>query len=156
MAKLLSNEELIAVLKADYSAKTINKESLLRRQWNIDTFNTLERKQLKYDKLEKRIMLYKTMEGEEVYIQYPGKESTENPKMPLDFRPKVKLKTGEYAIDLSFGAIWDILDDISRNHNAYLKYVAALFFRMGYMHEYKKIKMSYDCEIVKISKVGEK
>lgn len=24
------------------------------------------------------------------------------------------------------------------------------------MHEYKKIKMSYDCEIVKISKVGEK
>ncbi|MCR5701824.1 MAG: hypothetical protein K6G76_06755 [Lachnospiraceae bacterium] len=156
MAKILSNEELIAVLKADYSAKTINKESLLRRQWNIDTFNALERKQLKYDKLEKRIMLYKTMEGEEVYIQYPGKESTENPKMPLDFRPKVKLKTGEYAIDLSFGAIWDILDDISRNHNAYLKYVAALFFRMGYMHEYKKIKMSYDCEIVKISKVGEK
>lgn len=58
--------------------------------------------------------------------------------------------------DTSFGAIWDILDDISRNHNAYLKYVAALFFRMGYMHEYKKIKMSYDCEIVKISKVGEK
>lgn len=127
MAKILSNEELIAVLKADYSAKTINKESILRRQWNIDTFNALERKQLKYDKLEKRIMLYKTMEGEEVYIQYPGKESTENPKMPLDFRPKVKLKTGEYAIDLSFGAIWDILDDISRNHNAYLKYVAALF-----------------------------
>ena len=58
MAKILLNEELIAVLKADYSAKTINKESLLRRQRNIDTFNALERKQLKYDKLEKRIMLY--------------------------------------------------------------------------------------------------
>jgi hypothetical protein len=54
MAKILSNEELIAVLKADYSAKTINKESILRRQWNIDTFNALERKQLKYDKLEKK------------------------------------------------------------------------------------------------------
>lgn len=54
MAKILSNEELIAVLKADYSAKTINKESILRRQWNIDTFNALERKQLKYDKLGKR------------------------------------------------------------------------------------------------------
>lgn len=152
MAKILSNDELAEFLKADYSSKTINKESLLKRQWNIDAFNALDRKQLKYSKQEKRILLYKTLEEEEVYIQYPGKESIENPKMPLDFRPKVKLKSGEYAIDLSFGAIWDILDEISRKHNAYLKYVATLFFRMGYMHEYAKINENYDCEIVKINR----
>lgn len=152
MAKILSNDELAEFLKADYSSKTINKESLLKRQWNIDAFNALDRKQLKYSKQEKRILLYKTLEEEEVYIQYPGKESIENPKMPLDFRPKVKLKSGEYAIDLSFGAIWDILDEISRKHNAYLKYVAALFFRMGYMHEYAKINENCDCEIVKINR----
>lgn len=156
MAKILSNDELAVFLKADYSAKTINKESLLKRRWNIEAFNALDRKQLKYGKQEKRILLYKTLEGEEVYIQYPGKESVENPKMPLDFRPKVKLKSGEYAIDLSFGAIWDILDEISRNHNAYLKYVATLFFRMGYMHEYAKIKEIYNCEIVKINRGEER
>lgn len=152
MAKILSNDELAGFLKADYSSRTINKESLLKRQWNIDAFNALDRKQMKYGKQEKRMLLYKTLEGEEVYIQYPGKESVENIKMPLDFRPKVKLKSGEYAIDLSFGAIWDILDEVSNNHNAYLKYVATLFFRVGYMHEYIKIKENYDCEIVKINK----
>ncbi len=155
MAMILSNEELSNKLKADYSANTVNKDSLLKRQWNIDAFNALQRKQLRYDKLEKRILLYRTLEGEEVYIQYPGKESVESPKMPLDFRPKVKLKTGEYAIDLSFGAIWDILDDISKNHNAYLKYVAALFFRMGYMHGYEKVCEKYDCEVIRIGENGE-
>lgn len=156
MAKILSNDELVKFLLADYSAKTINKESLLKRQWNIDAFNALDRKQMKYGKQEKRMLLYKTLEGEEVYIQYPGKESVENTKMPLDFRPEVKLKSGEYAIDLSFGAIWDILDEISNSHNAYLKYVATLFFRMGYMHEYAKIKENYDCEIVKIKGTEER
>lgn len=156
MAKILSNDELVGLLKADYSAKTINKESLLKRQWNINVFNALDRKQMKYGKLEKRILLYRTLEGEEIYIQYPGKESVENIKMPLDFRPKVKLKSGDYAIDLSFGAIWDILDEISNNHNAYLKYVATLFFRMGYMHEYEKINENYECEIVKINRGEER
>lgn len=156
MAKILSNDELVGLLKADYSAKTINKESLIKRQWNINVFNALDRKQMKYGKLEKRILLYRTLEGEEIYIQYPGKESVENIKMPLDFRPKVKLKSGDYAIDLSFGAIWDILDEISNNHNAYLKYVATLFFRMGYMHEYEKINENYECEIVKINRGEER
>ena len=80
MAKILSNDELAGFLKADYSARTINKESLLKRQWNIDMFNALDRRQLNYGKQEKRMLLYKTLEGEEVYIQYPGKESIENIK----------------------------------------------------------------------------
>lgn len=150
MSRILSNDDLACALKADYSAKTINKESLVKRRWNINAFNNLGRKRLKYGKREKRILLYETLEGESIYIQFPGKESIENPKMPLDFRPKVKLKSGEYARDLSFGAIWDILDDISKNHNAYLKYVATLFFRLGYMHEYKKMDETYACEILKI------
>lgn len=53
MAMILSNEELSNKLKADYSANTVNKDSLLKRQWNIDAFNALQRKQLRYDKFRK-------------------------------------------------------------------------------------------------------
>ena len=156
MPNILSNEELTKRLEADYSSRTINKESLERRKWNIDAFNTLDRTGLTYGKHEKRVLLYETLEGEKIYIQFPGKESAETPKMPLDFRPKVELKSGEIAIDLSFGAIWDILDDISRNHNAYLKYVAALFFRMGYMHEYIKTENKYVCEDMTFDESGDR
>lgn len=156
MAKLLSNDELSSLLFADYSSRTSNKESREKRQWNIDAFNELERNKLKYEKQEKRLLLYTTLEGEKVYIQYPGKESAENPKMPLDFRPRVKLKSGEFAIDLSFGAIWDILDDISVRYKASLKYVAALFFRLGYMYDYIQATEGYLCELVNVGKSGEK
>lgn len=156
MPDILSNEELTKRLEADYSSKTINKESLEKRRWNIEAFNALERKRLKYGKNEKRMLLYETLEGEKIYIQFPGKESVGTPEMPLDFRPKVKLKSDEFATDLSFGAIWDILDDISKSHNAYLKYVAALFFRLGYMHEYKKVKGVYSCEEIEINRSDER
>lgn len=151
MAKILSNDELIKALEADYSSRATNKTSIEMRKWNIDAFNGLDRSNLEYGKLEKRMLLYKTIENESIYIQFPGKESVEKNEMPLDFRPKVKLKSGDYAIDLSFGAIWDILDDISKGHKAYLKYVAALFYRLGYMHDYKKIKSQYLCEGLEIN-----
>lgn len=152
LANILSNDDLRKQLEADYSSKTVNKESLVKRKWNIMAFNGLERSKLKYNKKEKRILLYQTLEKENIYIQFPGKESEEKPKMPLDFRPKVRLRNKDFAIDLSFGAIWDILDDISKNHNAYLKYVASVFFRLGYMHEYKKVRHDYVCEDIEIKK----
>lgn len=155
MPTILSNDELNQILKADYSAKTINKDSLIKRRWNIEAFNGLDRNKLKFSENEKRVLLYRTLENESIYVQFPGKESSENPEMPLDFRPKAKLKSGEFAIDLSFGAIWDILDNISKKHSAYLKYVAALFFRLGYMHEYLKVKDTYTCEELKIDNLGE-
>ena len=156
MAKILSNDELSKLLIADYSSRTSNKESREKRKWNINSFNKLDRRRLEYGNREKRLLLYTTLEGEKVYIQYPGKESTENPEMPLDFRPRVKLKSGEFAIDLSFGAIWDILDDISIKHKAYLKYIAALFFRLAYMYEYIQGTEDYLCEFVKMYQTEEK
>lgn len=146
MCRLLSNDELGQSLKAEYSANTINKQALINRQRNIDAFNGIDRKGLSHGKKEKRILLYKTLEGEEIFIQFPGKEATETPEMPLDFRPKVLLKNKTFAPDLSFGAIWDILDEIGKHHNAYLKYVAAVIFHLGYLNDYIKEKAKYHAE----------
>lgn len=84
--------------------------------------------------------MYKTIENEKVYIQYPGKETQDNPSKPLDFRPKVLLKNGEFALDLSFGTIWDILDEIGQRYRDSLSCIAAIFFRLGYMYNYRNAK----------------
>lgn len=151
MCRLLSNEELKEALRADYSAATIHKSALAKRKHNINAFNQIDRKGLVHNKTEKRLLMYETMKKEKVFIQFPGKEAVENPSMLLDFRPKVLLESGMFAIDLSFGAIWDILDSIGKSHNAYLSYVAAIFFRLGYLHEYNLENREHECFELTIS-----
>lgn len=150
MKRILSNDELKNELKIDYSSGTVNKNSLEIRKKNIEAFNAICREGLKYKKKENRILLYETLNNEKIYIQLPGKESIEKPEMPLDFRPKVQLSNGDMAFDLSFGAIWDILDEIGKNHNAYLSYVAAIFFRLGYMVDYLAVTEYYKSFIIDI------
>lgn len=104
-------------------------------------------------------MLYKTIENEKVYIQYPGKETQDNPSKPLDFRPKVLLKNGEFALDLSFGTIWDILDEIGQRYRDSLSCIAAIFFRLGYMYNYCHKNDDFRCfevQIVDGDETGEK
>lgn len=151
MCKLLSNEELKEALRADYSATTIHKGALAKRKHNINAFNQIDRMGLVHNEKEKRLLMYETMKKEKVFIQFPGKEAVESPSMRLDFRPKVLLEDGRFAIDLSFGAIWDILDAIGKSHNAYLSYVAAIFFRLGYLHEYSLENGEHECFEVDIS-----
>lgn len=145
MGKLLTNDELKMELEADYSYRTVNKKSLEMRKKNILAFNSISRNGLKHNQKEKRVLLYETLHSEKVYIQFPGKESIEKPEMPYDFRPKLQLSTGEIVQDLSFGAIWDILDEIGKSHNAYLNYVAAIFFRLGYMYDYQVVNEKCKC-----------
>lgn len=146
MGKLLSNDELSQELEAEYSANTVNKQALVNRKWNIEAFNGICRDGLVHGKLEKRILLYTTLENEKVFIQFPGKEAVETPAKPFDFRPKVLLTDGTFAPDLSFGAIWDILDEIGKHHNDYLKYVATIVFYLGYMNDYVKESGMYYAE----------
>ncbi len=136
MGSLLSTSQLKEELKSDYKPRQTNREALEKRKHNIKAFNEINREGLEYNKLEKRILLYETMNNEKVFVQLPGKESIENPVMPLDFRPKVQLQNGEFALDLSFGAIWDVLDQIGKKLKGYLSYIAAIFFKLGYMHDY--------------------
>lgn len=146
MGQVLSNDELKNELMVDYSFKTVNKEAIGMREQNIKAFNEINRDGLEHNKIEKRILLYETINNEKIYIQLPGKESIQNPKMPLDFRPKVQLLNGEITSDLSFGAIWDILDKIGKSHKAYLSYVATMFFRLGYMYGYQKTDSICRCD----------
>lgn len=145
MEKNLTNQELTEKLRADYGSRTTNKNALEKRKHNIKSFNDINRDGLEYNKREKRILLYETIINEKIFIQFPGKEASENPAKPLDFRPKIQLENGEFALDLSFGAIWDILDEIGKNHNAYLNYVATIFFRLGYMYDYSYVSDKFRC-----------
>lgn len=144
MARILTNEELKKELKVEYSREMLGKARTTRLM-NIQAFNGLSRKGFFYNKKEKLILLYETQKNEQVYIQFPGKESIGNPEMKLDFRPKLQDDSGKFIDDLSFGTIWDILDEIGKEHKAYLPYIACIFFTMGYMHNYKEYNKEYKC-----------
>ncbi len=68
--------ELRERLKIEYNKKDVLKESKRKRKKNIASFLGISRDSLKYGVKEKRILLYETLKGEKIYIQYPGKEST--------------------------------------------------------------------------------
>lgn len=144
MARLLSTEELQKELSFGYSKADVLPESKRLRKYNVEAFNSLSRENLEYNKRERRLLLYTTLLGENVYIQYPGKESDADRKqvMPLDFRPELQKSNGEFIPDISFGDIWDILDKIGSDARKYLPFVASLFLHMSYMHNYKNEKSS--------------
>ena len=72
MPKLLANTELRERLKIEYNKKDVLKESKRKRKKNIASFLGISRDSLKYGVKEKRILLYETLKGEKIYIQYPG------------------------------------------------------------------------------------
>ena len=151
MQNILSKTSLRKALSATYSREVFNLSKMLRKA-NIDTFLSIDRKELKYAKLEHRMHLYSTLEQEKIYIQFPGKESAEsnNTPMPKDFRPKLRYSDGSMMHDATFGFIWDILDDIGKRHRDCLGFMAAIFFRMGYMYDYLKTHNPCTCEILHI------
>jgi len=139
MPHILSFDDLKEALSAIYSRETLNR-SKETRMFNIIAFSNIHRSGLVYASLENRMLLYETLRGEKVFIQYPGKESASNNRnpMPNDFRPKLQCDKGLLMQDASFGLIWDILEEIGKEHRRYLCLIAALFFRMGYMYDYVK------------------
>jgi len=149
MPQILPIEELRTALSATYSRSVLNQSRVLR-QANIDSFKCINRVGLKYSELEHRILLYTTLYGEKIYIQMPGKESVNTVQMPLDFRPKLESANGIIMQDASFGLIWDILDGIGRQHREHLSLVASIFFRMGYMYDYKQTKACYECSALSL------
>lgn len=145
MPNLLGTEELKNTLNFEYSKKTVLKDSKEYRKFNVDSFKNLLRSGLSYGEQERRLCLYETLNGEKIYIQYPGKESAERtPKFPLDFRPALEMKDGTFISDASFGDIWDILGEIGKEQKKELPFVASLFLKLGYMHEYKLYNAKYD------------
>ena len=86
------NEDL-GLTRVDYECKISN----------INTFLHINREGLKNGKLEKRLLMYKSLADESIYIEYPGKESTpsyankrgKNTLNPNDFRPELHTKEEE-------------------------------------------------------------
>ena len=151
MPQILPIPELKSTLSATYSLDVLS-HSRGRRIMNIQSFLSINREGLRYASLEHRILLYSTIQGERIYIQLPGKESSENNRnpMPMDFRPKLQCANGDIMQDASFGFIWDILDAIGRQHRDYLSIIAALFFRMGYLYEYEFVCDNCECSALRI------
>lgn len=151
MPNILSKSELTRRLEVVYDRNVTNKESRTVRKHNIDSFNSIMRGNLKYNKLERRMLLYTTLKREKIYIQYPGKESVGKKSKPFDFRPKIVLENGKMLQDIDFGVIWDVLEQIKEKHKDYLYLVANLFYRMSYMVNYEHYNKSYLVEEFEIN-----
>jgi len=86
----------------------------------------------------RQVLMHTTEGGEEIYIQYPGKESVraDDKRRPHDFFPIIKTSNG-YADGYSFWDIWRLLFDQlePRKHSLQeeMRLLAALFYRMAFM-----------------------
>lgn len=150
MPRNLEITELKDRLKFVYSRNNVLAESKIKRKKNIVSFLNIPRDGLQYGVKEKRILLYKTLKGEKIYIQYPGKESTNKIPRPLDFRPELENANGVFMENVTFGYIWDILDEIGTSHNGYLSLIAALFLRLEYMYDYQLCAEQYESYVENI------
>ena len=130
-------------LKTQYGCRALIDIALARQLQNVKTFAELSRDNLAFEKRERRLVLHRTANEEEVSIQYPGKESKngENEKgRPWDFRPKLKLTTGDELKDLTFPDIWDDLASLHIKNDSVLGVLAAIFYRMATMADHAHVQ----------------
>lgn len=135
-------------IKMRYTTES-KREAIKKRLMNINEFASLDRTGLSYKSVERKILLHTTRAGEEIFIQYPGKETVSNTPekvRPWDFRPKLMLPNGESLKDLSFKDIWDDLSNIHASDESALSVMAAIFFRMALMEGYKLTKAEFEFE----------
>lgn len=147
MPRSLNSNEMIDALKLNYSSKILD-ESRKKRLYNIMSFSGINREKLSYNFVEKRLLLYSTLENETVGIQYPGKETVEKVPKPYDFVPIIQINGENIGINMSFGDIWDVFTSLAKSHKDYLCYIAALIYDMGYLQRYDKTIDNYKTEIV--------
>jgi hypothetical protein len=132
-------------IRMTYTRQTKIK-SLENRTNNILAFSKLDKSGLVYNESERMLLLHVTSCGEKIYIQYPGKETiSSNPEKirPWDFRPKLQLYDGCFMKDLSFPNIWDDLAEMQTANEEVLSVLAAIFFRMAFMEDYRKESKIY-------------
>lgn len=122
------------------SVKRTGKTSPLtvQREANIRWVSSLNREGLAYQDREVLLELHTTEANEVVSIQYPGKEAAPNRSavFKYDFRPKVRLPSGNYADDLTFFQIWQALFDNIPDTESGRSILGIIFYRMAYMVDY--------------------
>lgn len=120
---------------------------------NINSFCDLSRENLAFGKTERRILLYTTQNGEKIYYQYPGKESTRRDRanFPLDARPVLEKNNSKQSPDMDFNAIWDIIDYLGTENRGNADVLGAIFLRIAYMYQYKHITKDFIYQDIDIS-----
>ncbi len=147
---ILPNEELRRRVSVTIPRQAPYNTTREQKLENIINFSALDRSGLEYGTTERRILLYETLTGEKVYMQYPGSESARdgNRKFPLDARPILQKADGTYLADMDFKKIWDIIDRLGQGHKADLDVLGTVFLRIAYMLEYQHCEKEYLCETI--------
>lgn len=119
---------------------------------NINSFDSLPRVGLMSGETECRILLYETLVGERVFMQYPGIESTREGRRQyaLDARPVLQKADGSYSEDMDFKRIWDIIDRVGQDHRADIDILATIFLKIAYMIDYRHNEGEYFSEIIDV------
>lgn len=128
----------------------LESSSVRLRIGNIMSFAALDREGLSHWNMERRLLLHRTHLGENVYIQYPGKESVRRGmnRRPWDFRPKLEMRNGFMAPDLSFIMVWSDLQRIAERDYDALPAIAALMFRMAMMVDHTFVDSDYQSQYI--------
>ena len=139
-------------LELVYEPAKISKEANQKRLFNIESFSKLDRSNpLQFGTYERMLLLHTTANNEKIYIRFPGKEAArEKNKKPLDFRPVSISRDNQTSKNLSFGDIWDDITNMHNKNEESICELAALFFRMAYMVDYKLVDEElqyYDIDI---------
>lgn len=150
---LITADELRKRVQTTISAQAPYLATKPQKLENIKSFINLPRTGLSYNSTECRILLYETMAGEKVYMQYPGSESARTgPRhFPNDARPILQKADGSFCGDMDFKTIWDIIDRIGRAHHDDIDILATIFLRIAYMIGYRHNEKEYLCETIDIS-----
>jgi len=158
-------------LKFPLSKSGKTSPSYNKRLNNIFWIRDLNRVGLGYKKNERQLLIHETDAGEEIFIQYPGKESSKegDNKRPWDFRPRVYIKKSlSWLDDMSFMDVWDVINDnykkiIDVNKEEVFRIIAVLFYRMAFLIDHiesgkfdtKYIDLSFEDNIEKETKSPE-
>lgn len=116
-----------------------------KRLHNIQWITKLPQEGLLFQKDVRQVLIHTTESGEELYIQYPGKESArpDEKKRPYDFFPIIKTGNG-YADDYSFWDIWrllfDQLEPRKQSLQEEMRVLAAVFYRMAFMVDHELLE----------------
>lgn len=138
---MMDSSSLRNILSTQLQSNGITCEAGRKRLHNIEWVKGLPRAGLTYRATVKQISIHTTRFGEEIYIQYPGKESerTDDKRRPWDFFPRVLIRNS-YGNDLSFKDIWDALfeglEPKKHQIKPELQTLATIFYRMAYMDDH--------------------
>lgn len=156
----MPSEEMKKNLKTKIQSAGKTANNTTRRKLNINFIKELDRDGLQYEEKEKLLHIKTTEAGEEIFIQYPGKESDNDDKdkiKPWDFRPKILLskenknrpeeklqlvntKSGGELIfykDREFRHLWqttfEVLQECEKKQEEIGRLLAIILYRMAFL-----------------------